>query len=154
MVAGVEFPHEETRCRFQNRDVFTEALVLRLEPFDLGVLDRRDAVAGAVVDVGLQHPPAHGFVADTDLAGYGRLRGRQRGILRPVLPHQPHRPVTERGIDLLRHDLHPSNSKGCGIKPGALHVANRAGIFTTPATTGTVERTGPRKRPSSTEMKP
>lgn len=72
MVAGVEFPHEETRRRLQDRHVFTEALVLRLEPFDLGVLDRGDAIAGAIVDIGLQHPPAHGLVADTDLAGHGR----------------------------------------------------------------------------------
>jgi hypothetical protein len=27
---------------------------------------------GAVVDIGLQHPPAHGLMADTDLAGHGR----------------------------------------------------------------------------------
>ena len=38
---------------------------------------------------------------------------------RPALT-TAHRPVAERGIDLLRHDIHPSNSKGCGIKPGAL----------------------------------
>src|SRR5690606_32239984 len=32
-------------------------------------------------------------------------------------------PLTHLRIDLLRHDMHPSNSKGCGIKPGALHTA-------------------------------
>lgn len=40
-----------------------------------------------------------------------------------MLTHQPHRPVTDSGIDLLRPDKHPSNSKGCGIKPGALQVS-------------------------------
>jgi hypothetical protein len=48
-------------------DVLTEAFVLRLQPFDLGVFDRGHPVAGAVVDIGRQHPPAHSFVADTDL---------------------------------------------------------------------------------------
>jgi hypothetical protein len=57
---------------FQNCHVFPEAFVLRLQPFGLGVLDRGDTVAGAVVNIGLQHPPAHGFMAYSDLAGNGR----------------------------------------------------------------------------------
>ncbi|GAB6985282.1 hypothetical protein JCM10369A_18060 [Nocardioides pyridinolyticus] len=41
-----------------------------------------------------------------------------------MLQHLPHAPLLDRGIDLLRHDMHPSNSKGCGIKPGALHISD------------------------------
>ncbi|WP_103663394.1 hypothetical protein [Microbacterium sp. CJ77] len=37
-----------------------------------------------------------------------------------MLTHQPDSALTQGRIDLLRHDIHPSNSKGCGIKPGAL----------------------------------
>jgi ATP-binding protein involved in chromosome partitioning len=38
-------------------------------------------------------------------------------------PQQQDRPITEGRIDLLCHDIHRSNSQGCGIKPGALHPA-------------------------------
>ncbi|MCB1300613.1 MAG: hypothetical protein KDB28_04970, partial [Tetrasphaera sp.] len=36
----------------------------------------------------------------------------QRRVLRQVLQHLPHAPLLDRGIDLLRHGSHPSNSKG------------------------------------------
>ncbi|WP_218139339.1 hypothetical protein, partial [Propionibacterium cyclohexanicum] len=37
--------------------------------------------------------------------------------------------LTQRGINLLRHDIYPSNSQGCGIKPGALQCAHNARIW-------------------------
>nr|WP_183320948.1 alpha-L-fucosidase [Flexivirga oryzae] len=46
---------------------------------------------------------------------------RQRRVLLLVLGHQPHRPRPQLGINLLRHETHPSNSQRCGIKPGAVH---------------------------------
>jgi len=42
-----------------------------------------------------------------------------------VLQHLLEAALLDFRIDLLRHDLHPSNSKGCGIKPGALHTFPR-----------------------------
>jgi hypothetical protein len=44
VVAGVEFPREESRRGFEDRDVFTEPLVLGLETADLRMLlvGRRD----------------------------------------------------------------------------------------------------------------
>ena len=46
-----------------------------------------------------------------------------------MLLHQPHRPGTDLLIDHFRHDCILSNSKGCGIKPGALHRATPAAAY-------------------------
>lgn len=42
-----------------------------------------------------------------------------------MVQHLPDAPLLHHRIDLLRHGLHPSNSKGCGIKPRALHATFR-----------------------------
>lgn len=72
MVAGVEFPREETRRSPQNSDVFAKALVLRLQPLHLRMLNRGHPVTGAIIDIGLQHPAAQRLVANTKLTRYGR----------------------------------------------------------------------------------
>ncbi|MDQ0761513.1 MULTISPECIES: hypothetical protein [Streptomyces] len=38
-------------------------------------------------------------------------------VLGTVLQHQPDGSGPQLGIHLLRHDMHPSNSRRCGIKP-------------------------------------
>jgi len=56
----------------RQRNILTQPRVFCLQLLDLGMVEGGHPVAGAVVDIGLQHPPPHGFVADTDLAGYSR----------------------------------------------------------------------------------
>lgn len=65
-------PPDESRRRCQGRGFVTETIVLGLELLAPGVLSSGHPVTGSVVNIGLQHPPAHGLVADTYLAGNGR----------------------------------------------------------------------------------
>src|SRR5665811_974567 len=63
------------------------------------------------VDLGLDHPPPHRLLPDTDLLG-DRLRGsRQRRILTPMLAHQTHRSGLQLRINHLRHTAHPPGLK-------------------------------------------
>jgi hypothetical protein len=43
-------------------------------------------------------------------------RGGQRRVFQAVLTHQPHSPLLDHGIDLLRHDAILLDSKGGGGK--------------------------------------
>ena len=62
--------------------------------------------------------PVSGRVFDVGDGSLGAVAGEGGA---DALGHQPDRPITEGRIDLLRHDIRPYNSKGCGIKPRALH---------------------------------
>jgi hypothetical protein len=85
-------------------------------------------------------------MADTDLLrDRGRRRG-QRGVLTEVISDQTHSAGPDLGIDLLRHVAHPSNSKECGIKLGALH-ASVAGVAPAPAPRDSGRISGNHHRP-------
>lgn len=122
---GIEFPHEETRSRLEYGHVFSKALVLCLQLLDLLELHAGDPVAAAGIDLSLVDPATQRLLAHALLTGDGFQRLRQGLVLTPVLLHQPHRPGTDLLIDHFRHDCILSNSKRCGIKPGALHFSQR-----------------------------
>ena len=63
------------------------------------------------VDLGLHDPAAQRFRADAFLTRDGRDRLCVRGVLGPMLNHEPDGSFSEHGIDLLWHDCHPFNSK-------------------------------------------
>ena len=63
-------------------------------------------------------PTGAGLGADAFLAGDGRDRFRSRPVLSPMLRHQPHGPLTQSGIDLLRHDTILSTRKDATSNQG------------------------------------
>jgi hypothetical protein len=102
---GGRVPHEESRHRAQDIDVHTEPPVLGLEFSDLSQLLGRGTTTQATIDLGLQHPPADGFMADTNLLGNRSSRRGQRRVLAEVISHQTHRAGPNLRINLLRHVL-------------------------------------------------
>lgn len=57
MVAGVEFPHEESRRCFQDRDILPQHPVFSLQPLDLRTLLAGLPVTVVRVDLSLDDPP-------------------------------------------------------------------------------------------------
>ena len=85
--------------------------VLRLEAADFRVFFAGLPAPVAGVDLGLDYPPAQRLRTHAFLTGNGRDRLRVRRILRPVLQHEPHGPLTHLGIDHLWHDAILSTQK-------------------------------------------
>ena len=69
---GVEFPSEENRRRLEHRVVLLESADLRLQRLDLGQLLAAGPRPLNVVDLGLNHPPAHRLLANPELPGRHR----------------------------------------------------------------------------------
>jgi hypothetical protein len=117
---GGRAPRRRNRGRYKDVVVLAQPTVSRPQSRDLRRLLRGGPRPGAVVDPGLSHPAAHRLPGHAQLAGHRYRRGRGRGVLGPVLTHQPHRTLPQRRIDLLRHDAILRDSQGGGTEPGAL----------------------------------
>ena len=68
-----------------------QAADLGLERVDLSQFRTGRTGTLSAVDLGLDHPPAYGLLADTELPGHDRSRGRQRGVLALVVIDQSYR---------------------------------------------------------------
>ena len=122
---GGRAPPRRNRGPAKDLVVLPQPLDLALQALDLGRLFARDTGAGPVVDLGLGQPAPHGLPRDTFLASdRGRRRG-QGGVLLLVLPHEPHAPRAQLGIDLLRHAVHPLGLKQQRHQTRADSHANR-----------------------------
>jgi len=103
---GVDEPHDQrlrgssspTKKVVAARRISTSSRrlpVLGLQSLDLGQLLGGRTVAFSAVDLGLDHPPAHRLLADTELLARSR-RSRQRRIL-----PEGRRPAAQRGPSTL-----------------------------------------------------
>src|SRR5699024_11875997 len=63
------------------------------------------------VDLGLAHPPAHRFGANSDFAASSLAGRRQIRVFLLMLGHQTHRTRLHLSIDSLRHNQHPFKLK-------------------------------------------
>ena len=70
------------------------------------------------VDIGLDHPAAHGLLPQAQLASHRLRRRCGRGVLIQMLAHQTHSPLVDSGIDLLRHNRILPDSRQSGREPG------------------------------------
>ena len=94
----------------------------------------------ARVDLGLNHPPTQRFRADAFLACDGRDRLRGRGVLGPMLEHEPDSSLPKCGINLLWHDAILSTRKDAASNLGrfsiAIQLAKHLGAFVATTTSG------------------
>jgi hypothetical protein len=86
---GGRVPRRRSRCSLEDRVVLLQPANLRLQRLDFRRLPGRLTFARPGVDLGLQHPPAHALLGDTDLLGHRLRRDRQRRVLRQMLIDQP-----------------------------------------------------------------
>lgn len=119
---GVEFPREESRCRLEHRNIFTEPLVLGLQPLDLGELSAGVALAFTGIDIGLAHPTPQRFRADASWRATATMACALDGYsLR--CSHEPDGALTERGIDFLWHGAILSTRKDAAPNPRRFNLS-------------------------------
>ncbi len=78
---GGRVPDEESCHPAQNLHVFSQPAVLGFQCPDLSHLLGACAGTLTAVDQGLDYPATHGLLADAELLGHDRGRGRERGVL-------------------------------------------------------------------------